>query len=115
MKNQAFEDFFFERGRRRPGEPIQDFIQRRENEYERMQSLSQGHTKLSMDLQAFFLLRNSGATPQQQKAILGQAGNEYDWNKVVEAMMIQLDGDHNNWQMGGRKGFTSSSASTAKG
>ena len=115
LKNQAFEDFFFERGRRRPGEPIQDFIQRRENEYERMQSLSQGHTKLSLDLQAFFLLRNSGASPQQQKAILGQAGNEYDWDKVVEAMMIQMDGDQNNWQKGGRKGFTGSSASSAKG
>ena len=61
------------------------------------------------------MLRNSGATPQQQKAILGQAGNEYAWGKVVEAMMIQLDGDHNNWQKGGCKGFTGSSASTAKG
>ena len=114
LKNQAFEDFFFEKGRRRHGEPIQDFIQRRENEYERMQSLSQGHTRLSTDLQAFFLLRNSGATMQQQKAILGQAGNEYDWDKIVEAMMIQMDNDQSgSWHKGARKGYGSTSSTTA--
>ena len=106
QKNQAFENFFFEKGRRRQGEPIQDFIKRRENEYERLQSLSQGHTTLSTDLQAFFLLRNSGATMQQQKAILGQAGNEFDWDKVVEALMIQMNSDHSgSWQKGARKGY----------
>jgi hypothetical protein len=95
LRNQAFEDFFSERGR--PTEPIQDFVQRRENEYGRMQALSQGHTKLSLDLQAF--LGNSGAYAQQQKAILGQAGNEYGCDKIVEAMMIQMDGDHaGDWQ-----------------
>ena len=112
LKNAAFEDFFFERGRRKQGEPIQDFIQRRQNEYERMTSLSQGHTKLSMDLQAFFLLRNSGASTTQQRAILGQAGNEYDWDKICEAMMIQLDGDHTGWSKGsGKKGYGNPSSS----
>ena len=106
LKNQAFEDFVFEKGRRRQGEPILDFIQRRENEYERMQFLSQGHTRLSTDLEALFLLRNGGATVQQQKAILGQAGNEYDWDKIVEAMMIQMDNDQSgSWQKGARKGY----------
>ena len=93
LKSQAFEDYFFEKGRRRAGEQISDFIQRRQNEYERLQSLTQGHTKLSVDLQAFFLLRNSGASASQQRSILGQAGNEYDWDKIVEAMTIQLDAD----------------------
>ena len=93
LKNQVFEEYFFTKGMRRASEPIQDYIQRRQNEYERLQSLTQGHTKLSVDLQTFFLLRNSGCSPQQQKAILGQAGNEYDWDKVVEAMLIQLDQD----------------------
>ena len=117
LKNQAFEDFFFEKGKRRSGEPISDFIQRRENEYERLQSLSQGHTTLSTDLQAFFLLRNSGASIQQQKAILGQAGNEFDWDKIVEAMMIQMDNDHSgSWQKGGRKGYNPpSTAASSKG
>ena len=93
LKNQVFEEYFFTKGMRRASEPIQDYIQRRQNEYERLQSLTQGHTKLSVDLQTFFLLRNSGCSAQQQKAILGQAGNEYDWDRVVEAMLIQLDQD----------------------
>ena len=93
LKNQVFEEYFFTKGMRRASEPIQDYIQRRQNEYERLQSLTQGHTKLSVDLQTFFLLRNSGCSQQQQKAILGQAGNEYDWDRVVEAMLIQLDQD----------------------
>ncbi len=108
LKSQAFEDYFFEKGRRRPGEQISDFIQRRQNEYERLQSLTQGHTKLSVDLQAFFLLRNSGASAGQQRSILGQAGNEYDWDKIVEAMTIQLDaeitGDAKMAWKGNRKG-----------
>ena len=92
LKTQTFEDYFFEKGRRRLGESIQDYISRREGEYERLSGLTQGHTKLSTDLQAFFLLRNAGVTPPQRRAILGQAGNEYDWDKIVEAMLIQLDG-----------------------
>ena len=112
LKSQAFEDYFFDKGRRRPGEQISDFIQRRQNEYERLQSLTQGHTKLSVDLQAFFLLRNSGASAGQQRSILGQAGNEYDWDKIVEAMTIQLDADISGegkpvWK-GNRKGTFSS-------
>ena len=74
LKTQTFEDYFFEKGRRRLGESIQDYISRREGEYEK---LTQGHTKLSTDLQAFFLLRNAGVSPSQHRAILGQAGNEY--------------------------------------
>ena len=101
LKNQVFEEYFFTKGMRRANEPIQDYIQRRQNEYERLQSLTQGHTKLSVDLQTFFLLRNSGCIPQQQKAILGQAGNEYDWDKVVEAMLIQLDQDDGSRHYGG--------------
>eukprot|EP00913_Durusdinium_trenchii_P034973 g32715.t1 len=38
------------------------------------------------------LLANEGVSPSQHRAILGQAGNEYDWDKIVEAMLIQLDG-----------------------
>ena len=109
LKSQAFEDYFFERGRRKPGEQISDFIQRRQNEYERLQSLTQGRTKISVDLQAFFLLRNSGASASQQRSILGQAGNEYDWDKIVEAMTIQLDSEITgeakmSWK-GNRKGY----------
>lgn len=111
LKNQAFEDYFFEKGRRRPNEPVSDYIQRRQNEYERLESLSQGHTKLSTDLQAFFLLRNCGASASQQRTILGQAGNEYDWDKITEAMMIQMDAevaqqDFNRPGKGGKKGLT---------
>ena len=113
LKSQAFEDYFFEKGRRKPGEQISDFIQRRQNEYERLQSLTQGHTKISVDLQAFFLLRNSGASAGQQRSILGQAGNEYDWDKIVEAMTIQLDseitGESRATWKGGRKGYPPSS------
>ena len=116
LKSQAFEDYFFEKGRRKPGEQISDFIQRRQNEYERLQSLTQGHTKLSVDLQAFFLLRNSGASASQQRSILGQAGNEYDWDKIVEAMTIQMDAEATGetrmpWK-GNRKGYPSSSHSS---
>ena len=114
LKNQVFEEYFFTKGLRRSNEPIQDYIQRRQNEYDRLQSLTQGHTKLSVDLQTFFLLRNSGCSSQQQKAILGQAGNEYDWDRVVEAMLIQLDQDDgsrsygNSWK-GSQKGKGGSS------
>ena len=92
LKTQTFEDYFFEKGRRKASESIQDYISRRENEYEKLTSLTQGHTKLSTDLQAFFLLRNAGVSSSQHRAILGQAGNEYDWDKIVEAMLIQLIG-----------------------
>ena len=92
LKTQTFEDYFFDKGRRRLGESIQDYISRRESEYEKLTGLTQGRTKLSMHLQAFFLLRNAGVNPSQHRAILGQAGNEYDWDKIVEAMLIQLDG-----------------------
>ena len=30
-------------------------------------------------------------SPGQRCAILGQAGQEYDWGKIVEAMLVQLD------------------------
>ena len=92
LKTQTFEDYFFDKGRRKLGESIQDYISRREGEYEKLSALTQGHTKLSTDLQAFLLLRNAGVSPSQHRAILGQAGNEYDWDKIVEAMLIQLDG-----------------------
>ena len=92
LKTQTFEDYFFDKGRRKLGESIQDYISRREGEYEKLSALTQGHTKLSTDLQAFFLLHNAGVSPSQHRAILGQAGNEYDWDKIVEAMLIQLDG-----------------------
>ena len=88
LKTQTFEDYFFEKGRRRLGESIQDYISPREGEYEKLSGLTKGHTKLSTDLQAFFLLRNAGVTPPQHQAILGQAGNEYGWDKIVEAMLF---------------------------
>ena len=65
----------------------------------------QGHTKLSTDLQAFFLLRNAGVSPSQHRAILGQAGNEYDWDKIVEAMLIQLDGGEEPQGKGWKNGY----------
>ena len=83
LKTQTFEDYFFEKGRRRQSESVQDYISRRQNEYEKLTGLTQGHTKLSTDLQAFFLLRNAGVSSSQHRAILGQAGNEYDWDKIV--------------------------------
>ena len=37
-------------------------------------------------------MENAGALPSQHRAILGQAGSEYVWDQVVEAMLILLDG-----------------------
>ena len=73
LKTQTFEDYFFDKGRRRLGESIQDYISRRESEYEKLTGLTQGRTKLSTDLQAFFLLRNAGVNPSQHRAILGSS------------------------------------------
>eukprot|EP00913_Durusdinium_trenchii_P024135 g22662.t1 len=100
-------DYFFEKGRRRPSESIQDYISHRENEYEKLTGLTQGRTKLSTDLQAFFLLRNAGESSSQHRAILGQAGNEYDWDKIVGAMLIQLDGGDDISSKGWKGGFKS--------
>ena len=90
-KTQLFDEFFFE-GVRKPHEPIQDFIQRRSAEYDRLKSISRD-TSLSEDLRTYFLLKLSGISKEKHKSILGQAGNEYQWIEVVEAMQIQLDDD----------------------
>ena len=88
-KKEAFDEYFT-KGRRRGGEGIQDYIGRRQNDYDLLTSLSSS-TSLSEDLRAYFLLQLSGVDEQQHKHILGQCGNEYDWEKITGTMMIQLD------------------------
>ena len=66
-KNEAF-DLFFERGFRKPTEAIQDFINRREREYEQLKSLSP-KTNVTSDLLTYFLLRLSGIDKTQQRLI----------------------------------------------
>ena len=90
QKQTAFEDFFFQ-GSRKRGEAVQDYINRREREYERMRSLSNGHTSISEDLRTYFLLRLANVTMAEHKAILGQCANEYIWDDITAAMLIQLD------------------------
>ena len=43
QKQTAFDEFFF-KGARKAGEAVQDYISRRETEYERMKTLSTGTT-----------------------------------------------------------------------
>ena len=88
-KKEAF-DGFFESGRRRPGEGIQDFIARRENEYSRLKTLS-STTALSEDLRTYFLMKMASIDEATHRAILGQCSNEYSWDAVTAAMQIQLD------------------------
>ena len=47
--------------------------------------------------------------PSQHRAILGQAVNEYDWDKIVEAMLIQLDGGDELTGKGWKGGYKSRS------
>ena len=91
-KRDAFEDFF-RRGARASHESIQDYIARREAEYERMTSLS-ADTKVSSDLRTFFLLDLANISADQHRAILGQCAHEYDWDAITAAMTIQLDAIH---------------------
>ena len=88
-KKEAFDEYFT-KGGRRGGEGVQDYIGRRQNEYDLLTSLSSS-TSLSEDLRAYFLLQLSGVDEQQHKHILGQCGNEYDWEKITSTMLIQLD------------------------
>lgn len=88
LKTPTFEDYFFDKGRRRQSESIQDYISRRESEYEKLTGPTQGHTKLDRPPS----ILSATKCPSQHRAILGQAGNEYDWDKIVDAMLIQLDG-----------------------
>ena len=101
-KNEAF-DLFFERGFRKPTEAIQDYINRREREYEQLKSLSP-KTNVTSDLLTYFLLRLSGIDKTQQRLILGQCGNEFDWERVTSAMLVQLDTVHLASSQGPRRG-----------
>ena len=88
-KREAF-DNFFRKGGRKPQESIQDYISRREADYERLTTLS-STTRLSEDLRTYFLLDLSLINEETHKRILGMCGNSYEWDKITEAMMIQLD------------------------
>eukprot|EP00972_Heterocapsa_arctica_P042902 6325099-Heterocapsa_arctica.AAC.1 len=89
-KREAFKEFF-RRGARAPTETIQDFIARRESDYEKLTSLSPD-TAVSDDLRTFFLLDLANITHDQHRQILGQCGSEYIWDTITTAMLVQLDG-----------------------
>ena len=91
-KRDAFEEFF-RRGARAPAESIQDFIARRETEYEKMTALSPD-TTVSEDLRTFFMLSLASISDEQHRAVLGQCQNDYKWDAITSAMLVQFDNVH---------------------
>ena len=62
--------------KRKPGEQVGDFVQRRPNSYETLVDLTGNHTIASEDLRTFFLMDMCGLTDEQRKRILDQASKE---------------------------------------
>ena len=90
-KKEAFNSFF-RKGYRKSNESVQEYIARREAEYERLTSLSTS-TSLSEDLRTYFLLELAGIDDETHKRILAMNGNDYAWTGITNTMLIQLDKD----------------------
>eukprot|EP00434_Breviolum_minutum_P038574 symbB.v1.2.034224.t1/scaffold4384.1/size41667/2 len=73
---------------RRTGESMQQYIIRREQDFNRIKKAS-WETNISMNLRCMMLLIFSGLDHREQLSILASVNNEYDFKKVSHALRIQ--------------------------
>lgn len=73
---------------RRTGESMQQYIIRREQDFNRLKEAS-SETNISMNLRCMMLLIFSGLDHREQLSILASVNNEYDFKKVSHALRIQ--------------------------
>ena len=73
---------------RKSGESMQQYIIRREQDFNRLKEAS-SETNISVNLRCMMLLIFSGLDHREQLSILASVNNEYDFKKVSHALRIQ--------------------------
>ncbi|CAK9071730.1 unnamed protein product [Durusdinium trenchii] len=73
---------------RKPSETMQQYIVRREQDFNRLLEASSG-TQVSDNLRSMMLLIFSGLDHREQLSVLASVGNEYDFKKISHALRIQ--------------------------
>ena len=73
---------------RKPSETMQQYIVRREQDFNRLLEASSG-TQVSDNLRSMTLLIFSGLDHREQLSVLASVGNEYDFKKISHALRIQ--------------------------
>ena len=74
---------------RRPQESMQQYIIRREQDFRRLEEAG-GGTSVPRSLRAMMLLLFGGLSQQEQVSVLSSVNNEYDFDKIANAMRIQF-------------------------
>ena len=74
---------------RRPQESMQQYIIRREQDFRRLEEVGSG-TSVPKSLRAMMLLLFGGLSPQEQVSVLSSVNNDYDFEKIANAMRIQF-------------------------
>ena len=78
---------------RRVREPMQQYISRRDRDFEGLRKVSDT-TLISDDIKAHLLLKFSRIPPEQQSNIVSSSGNAYDLTKFKTAMRMQHHNIH---------------------
>ena len=76
-------------GGRQPGETMQQYIVRREQDLKRLEEVLPG-SAIPDHLRALMLLVFGGLDRGEQMAILASVGNDYDFKKIGHALRIQF-------------------------
>ena len=85
-KTEQF-DRFFEKGFRKRGQALDAYIRTRRQDWADLQDLD-SETKMSPDLLAYFILKQSGLSKDDRRQILLSTGSKYDLDSIESAMRV---------------------------
>ena len=85
-KTEQF-DKFFERGQRRRGQGLDEYLRGRKQDWADLQDLDE-NTKMSDDLLAYFILKQSGLSREDRRQILLASQSKYDLDSIEQAMRV---------------------------
>eukprot|EP00913_Durusdinium_trenchii_P019561 g18388.t1 len=85
-KTEQF-DRFFERGFRKRGQALDAYLRSRKLDWAELQELD-SETKMSSDLLAYFVLKQSGLSKDDRRQILLNSGSDYNLESIEKAMRV---------------------------
>ena len=91
-KTEQF-DRFFEQGYRKRGQALDSYFRTRKQDWAELQELD-AETKMSSDLLAYFVLKQSGLSRDDRRQILLNSGSNYDLESMEKAMRVSFHDIH---------------------
>ena len=91
-KTEQF-DRFFERGFRKKGQPLDQYLRVRRQDWADLKDLDE-HTSMSDDLLAYFILKQCGLGRDERRQILLNSGSSYDLDSIERAMRVSFHDIH---------------------